>query len=89
MRNTDVFGRLFHRHVLVVDIVRPYIADPLLTFQVILCHSFQCDRGVFEVFDLPLVGLPTLVPGVDHNEAQYGGNNDHIDQNNNDLSHVL
>ena len=88
MRGADKIDCLFHSHGLAVDIARPYIADPLLAFQIILCHLLQGDRCVFKLIYLPQERFPAFKSGVEHNEDQYGGNDYHVDNNDYSLFHA-
>ena len=65
------------------------IADLLLTFQIILRHMLHGDHCVFKVFDLSPEGFPAFKSGVENNKDQYGGHDDHVDNDNKNLFHAL
>ena len=88
MGGTDIIGRLFHSHGFVVDISRPYIANTLLAFQIVLRHALHGDGRVFKVLYLSLVSIPDFKSGVELNEDQYGSHDDHVDNYDKSLLHA-
>ena len=88
MRCTDILNCLFHGHSPAVYVFCPYIADPLLTFQIILRNLLHCDCCVFKMFYLSKVRSSVLKSGVENNEDQYSDHDDHVDNDDISLFHA-
>ena len=79
VRIPDEGNGFFDGHALAVDIVGPDVADALLAFEIILRDVFHRDRGVFEVFDLPLGRDPVCGTGIRDHKKQHCDHDEHID----------
>ena len=79
VRIPDEGNGFFDGHALAVDIVGPDVADALLAFEIILRDVFHRDRGVLEVFDLPLGRDPAGRTGIRDHKEQHCDHDKHID----------
>ena len=87
MGKPDERNRILHGHGRAVDVVRPHVADALLTFQIVLGDVLHRDRGALEMLDLHLRRIPVLDTGVYDNERYHGDHNEHIGDSNPDSFH--
>ena len=88
MGGPDKRNRLFHGHVLAVDVACPNVTDLLLTLQIILRHLLHGDQCAFKVFYLPPVRIGVFKAGVENNEDQHSGYSDYVDNNSENLFHA-
>ncbi len=78
MGHSDICRRFCQRQIPAVNVLRPDIADPLFTLQIVPRHLFHGNGRVDEMVNLRAVVSPSLIAGIQRNENQYGAHQGYI-----------